>query len=44
VRGSARWNTASAVWMTAHEIYYLVQQLSTDSFYDHTMIESIAEA
>ncbi len=27
-----------------NEIYDLVQQLSTDSFYDHTMIESIAEA
>lgn len=26
------------------EIYDLVQQLTTDSFYDHTMIESIAEA
>jgi hypothetical protein len=26
------------------EIYDLVQQLTTDCFYDHTMIESIAEA
>jgi tetratricopeptide (TPR) repeat protein len=27
-----------------NEIYDLVQQLATDSFYDHTMIESIADA
>jgi len=42
-RGSARWNTASAVWDDRlTEIYDLFSQLSTDSFYDHTMIESIA--